>query len=197
MTRRIGQPALAGVPAGQPPALGRDDLDAAPLQGGQVVAHRRVLPHLGVHGRADQHRRPGGQQRGARGGRRRARRRSGRGCAPSPARPRRGRPAGPSRVCGIGEASSHSDRCTGSEARAEKVTAPTKRVASSVRTGTSRARRRRPAAGTPRPPCRPRCRRRRRGRRVGGGSWSAFTGGSSVPGSPAIGAARRACPPSA
>jgi hypothetical protein len=36
----------------------------------------------------------------------------------------------PSRVCGIGELSSHSDVCTGSEASAENVTAPTKRVAS-------------------------------------------------------------------
>ena len=41
----------------------------------------------------------------------------------------------PSLVWGMGEASSHSVRCTGSEARAEKVTSPTKRVASSVSTG--------------------------------------------------------------
>ena len=135
ITRGIGQPTFARVAAGQPPALGRDDLDAAPLQRGEVLAHRGVLPHLGVHGGADDHRRPGGQERGARGGRRRARRRSGRACAPWPARPRRGRPAGRAWCAGIGEASSHRDRCTGSEARAEKVTAPTKRVASSVSTG--------------------------------------------------------------
>ena len=62
---RVGQPALSRVAAGQPPALGRDDLDAAALERGQVVPHRRVLPHLGVHGGAHDHGRPGGQQRGA------------------------------------------------------------------------------------------------------------------------------------
>ena len=41
----------------------------------------------------------------------------------------------PSVVCGIGDDSSHSDRCTGSEASAENVTAPTNFVASSVSTG--------------------------------------------------------------
>ena len=62
---RVGQASLARVAAGQPSALGRDDLDAAPLEGGEVLAHRGVLPHLGVHGGTDDHRRPGGQQRGA------------------------------------------------------------------------------------------------------------------------------------
>ena len=33
-------------------------------QHGQVVLHRRVLPHLGVHRRADHDRRPGGEQGG-------------------------------------------------------------------------------------------------------------------------------------
>ena len=32
-------------------------------QHGEVVLHRRVLPHLGVHGRAHDHRGPGGEQR--------------------------------------------------------------------------------------------------------------------------------------
>ena len=41
----------------------------------------------------------------------------------------------PRRVWGMGEASSHNDVCAGSEARAENVTAPTKRVASRVSTG--------------------------------------------------------------
>ena len=41
----------------------------------------------------------------------------------------------PSRVCGM--VPSHRLVWTGSEARAEKVTAPTKRVASSVSTGTT------------------------------------------------------------
>ena len=41
----------------------------------------------------------------------------------------------PRRVCGIGSASDHSESCTGSDASAENVTAPTKRVASAVSTG--------------------------------------------------------------
>ncbi len=41
----------------------------------------------------------------------------------------------PSRVCGMGDDSSHSDLWAGSDASAENVTAPTKRVASSVSTG--------------------------------------------------------------
>ena len=61
---RVGQPPLARVAARKPPALGRDDLDAPALEGGQVVPNRGVLPHLGVHGRAQDHRRPRRQQRG-------------------------------------------------------------------------------------------------------------------------------------
>ncbi len=61
----IGEPALPRVTAGQPPALGRDHLDAAPHQRGEVLTHRCVLPHLRVHGGTDDHRRPGGQEGGA------------------------------------------------------------------------------------------------------------------------------------
>jgi hypothetical protein len=43
----------------------------------------------------------------------------------------------PRRVCGMGSASSHSDVCTGSDASAENVVAPTKRCAPSVMTGTT------------------------------------------------------------
>ena len=43
----------------------------------------------------------------------------------------------PSRVCGMGWWSSNSDVRAGSEARAEKVVRPTKRVAPSVSTGST------------------------------------------------------------
>ena len=105
-------------------------------QRGEVLLHRRVLPHLGVHRRAHEHRRARREQR--RGeqvvgdarprtcrcsfGGRRARRRS--------------RSAlWPSRVCGIGSGPSNSDVRAGSDASAENVSAPTKRCASSVSTG--------------------------------------------------------------
>ena len=59
---RFGQPAGAHVPAGEATFGRLHDVDAPRPQEGQVVLHRRVLPHLGVHGGADHHRRPGGQQ---------------------------------------------------------------------------------------------------------------------------------------
>ena len=60
---RVGEPAGADVTAGEAPDGGFDDVHAAPAQGGDVLGDGRVLPHLGVHRRADQHRRPGGEQR--------------------------------------------------------------------------------------------------------------------------------------
>jgi hypothetical protein len=54
----------SGSATGQMARLGRDDADPAPLQRGQVLADRGVLPHFGVHGRAQHHRGPGGQQGG-------------------------------------------------------------------------------------------------------------------------------------
>ena len=94
----------------------------------EVVLHRGVLPHLGVHRRADHDRGPGGEQRGGEqvvgdAG----------GVEPTSSRAVAGQTTTrsadcPSRVCGIGSASSNSDVCTGSEASAEKVVAPTKRV---------------------------------------------------------------------
>ena len=61
---RLGQAAGPHVAAGQTADAGLDHVDAAAAQHRQVVLHGRVLPHLGVHGRADHHRAPGGQQRG-------------------------------------------------------------------------------------------------------------------------------------
>ena len=43
---------------------GVDHVHAPSAQRGEVVLHRRVLPHLGVHRGRDEHRRPGGEQRG-------------------------------------------------------------------------------------------------------------------------------------
>ena len=114
-----------------PPASGPDsggDHGHPPAhEGGQVLADARVLPHLGVHGRAHEHRGPGGEQGRGQAGRRPGRPRSGRGSRRWPAPPRRGRPTGRARVCGIGEASSNRTVWAGSEASAEKVTVPTKR----------------------------------------------------------------------
>ena len=53
---RLGQPAGAAVGAGEPAERGfQHDRPAAP-QGGHVVDGGRVLPHLGVHRRGEQHR---------------------------------------------------------------------------------------------------------------------------------------------
>ena len=122
-------------PPARRPTAGGTTADAPPLQGGEILPDGRVLPHFGVHGGAHQHRGPGGQQRGGQEVVGRARRRSAPRGGPSPAPPRSGLRSGPSRVCGIGVSSSHREVCAGSEASAEKVTAPTKRVASLVRTG--------------------------------------------------------------
>ena len=46
------------------PDAGLEDLDAALAQGGDVGPGGRVLPHLGVHRRGEQHRAAGGEQRG-------------------------------------------------------------------------------------------------------------------------------------
>jgi hypothetical protein len=59
-----GEAAVPHVAAGEPARFGLDDVHAARPQRGEVVLHRRVLPHLGVHGRAHHHRGPGGEQGG-------------------------------------------------------------------------------------------------------------------------------------
>ena len=58
------QPARADVAAGEPSRLGLHDVHAPQAQPLEVLRHGRVLPHLRVHRRADDHRRPGGEQRG-------------------------------------------------------------------------------------------------------------------------------------
>ena len=63
MSVGIGEPAGADVAAGQPADAGLDDVHAAAAQRGEVLDDGRVLPHLGVHRRADEHRRPRGEQR--------------------------------------------------------------------------------------------------------------------------------------
>ena len=59
----VRQAPLAVVPTRQSALRRVEYVHAAPAQKGDVVLHGRVLPHLGVHGRADQDGRPGGQQR--------------------------------------------------------------------------------------------------------------------------------------
>ncbi len=59
-----GQAPLADVASGQTAGLGLHHHDAASAQRRQVLLDRRVLPHLGVHRRAHDHRRPGRQQGG-------------------------------------------------------------------------------------------------------------------------------------
>ena len=110
ITPGIGQPAFARVATGQAPALGRDDLDAPPLAGwpGSRAPTRAPTSRCAWPGRRSPA--PGSPGAWRRGGRRRARRHSGPGCAPSPARPRTRSACWPSLVWGIGEASSHSER---------------------------------------------------------------------------------------
>ena len=59
---RVGQPALAGVHAGEPADGGLDDDGAAAAQRGHVLPGGGVLPHLGVHGGREDHRAAGGEQ---------------------------------------------------------------------------------------------------------------------------------------
>jgi hypothetical protein len=61
--RGVGQPAGSDVTSGQTALLRRHHDDAALAEHGKVVLDRRVLPHLGVHGRAHHHRGRGGHQR--------------------------------------------------------------------------------------------------------------------------------------
>ena len=65
----------------------------------------------------------------------------------------------PSRVCGMGSASSHSEVCTGSEASARERGARRRSARRPRSSPGRRGRRRRPGGGRPRPPCRRRCRR--------------------------------------
>ena len=58
----LGQPALAGVGAGEPADGGLEDDDAAAAQGGDVGLGGGVLPHLGVHRGREDDRAAGGEQ---------------------------------------------------------------------------------------------------------------------------------------
>ena len=60
---RFGQPAGAGVGAGQPADRRRQHDRAAPAERGHVLLGGGVQPHLGVHGGREHHRARGGQQR--------------------------------------------------------------------------------------------------------------------------------------
>ena len=60
----FGESPGSDVATGEAPLVRTDDLDATGRQHLDVLLHRRLLPHLGVHGGADDHRRPGGEERG-------------------------------------------------------------------------------------------------------------------------------------
>ena len=60
----IGQPAGADVATGQPSGFRFDDVHAARGQYFEIVGHRGVLPHLGVHCGGHDDRGAGGEQRG-------------------------------------------------------------------------------------------------------------------------------------
>jgi hypothetical protein len=60
----IGEASRADVAAGQAARLGPHDVHTPFGQRGEVVLDRGVLPHLGVHGRADHHRAPGWREGG-------------------------------------------------------------------------------------------------------------------------------------
>ena len=60
--RGVGQPALAGVGAGEAADGGLDDDGAAAAQGGDVLLGGGVLPHLGVHRGGEHHRAARGEQ---------------------------------------------------------------------------------------------------------------------------------------
>ena len=156
--RRVGQAAGPDVTAGQAPGLGLDDVDAARAQRGDVRLDRRVLPHLGVHRRADDDRRTGGQQHVGEQVGGQARRVGGRAAAPSPGRRRSGR-----RSARGGCAGSGWPRPTARSAPARWPAPRTSCGRRSARHPRSspgrRARRRRRGDGTPRSPCRRRCRR--------------------------------------
>ena len=125
----------------------------------QVLLHRRVLPHLGVHRRADDHRRPGGEQRGRQQVATRCRRRTRRSAGPSPATTTTRSARWPSRVCGIGSSlvpQRGAGRLGGQ--RRERRDAD-EALGALGHHRASRGRRRRPGDGRPRWPCRRRCRR--------------------------------------
>ncbi len=60
-TGSASRPAPTSPPARRP-SVGSTTWTPRDRRSDEVVLHRRVLPHLGVHGGADHHRRPGGQQ---------------------------------------------------------------------------------------------------------------------------------------
>ena len=60
---RVGEPSCAHVTSGQAPLFGLEHVDTAPKERGEVLLDCGVLPHLGVHRRADEHRGARGEQR--------------------------------------------------------------------------------------------------------------------------------------
>ncbi len=133
----LGQAPCAHVPTRE---MARSPARARAPRGGEASPGSPAPPRAPTSRCAWQGRRAPGlawQARLPRAGPRRSRPRTSRSPAPSPGRRGRGRPGGRARCGGSGWSSPNTSRRAGSEARAEKVAAPTKRVALAVRTGTT------------------------------------------------------------
>ena len=113
-------------------------MDTAVAQPGDVVDDGRMLPHLGMHGGAEHHRRPGGQQGGGEEVR-------GDPCRVAADQAGGGRgdhdQVGALTEAGVrdGLGPVPQGTRTGSEANADSVTGPTNRVAPRVMTGLTNA----------------------------------------------------------
>ncbi len=62
--RRLREPTRAAVAPGETPGGRLEHVHTAAPERGDVLLHGRVLPHLGVHGRAEEDRGGSGDQRG-------------------------------------------------------------------------------------------------------------------------------------
>ena len=169
---RLGQAPGSDVAPGQPALLRGHHVHAPAAQGGQVVLHGGVLPHLGVHGRAHHHRGPGGEH----GGGEQPVGDAGRVAAEEAGRGRHDQDQiGALAQLGVGDGVGLGPQAPLAPApRPAPRTSPRPRSGWRHRSGRGRrGRRRRRGGGTPRPLCRRRCRRshprttgpaRRRGR---------------------------------
>ena len=145
------------VAPGQASLFGRHEVHAAAGKHAQVVLHSRVLPHLGVHGRADHDGRASGEQRGGeevvRDPRGVGADEPGGGRAP---RPRRRRPA--RCACAGSGRRRRTARCGPARTPAPRTWCGRRTVRRLRSAPASRARRRRRGGGRPRLPCRRRSR---------------------------------------
>ena len=159
------RPAPESPPASRPSSGGTTVTPRGP-EDGQVVLDGRVLPHLGVHGRAHHHRRRRGDQRGGQQVVGEPAGVAGQEVGGGRGHHDRGRPAGPAGCGGWPR-----PRPTGSSGPAPsrgRRRWPGPRTGWPARSAPGpHGRRRRPAGGRPRRPCRRRCPPTPRGPRTG------------------------------